>query len=103
MDVSQPIFSDAIKAMAGQEIYVKGYMVPVDDKGNYMVLSAFPFSQCFFCGGAGPETVMEVDMRQDRKLLNKQVLLKGKLQLNDSNFLQLIYRLGQAQLVEVYD
>ncbi|MEN7551398.1 hypothetical protein AAG747_26010 [Rapidithrix thailandica] len=100
-DVSQPVFSDDLKKFEGKEVKLSGYIIPVDVDGEYMVLSAFPFSNCFFCGNAGPETVMEVDIKPDRDLLNKKVEIKGLLELNDDNFYQLIFRLNKAQVLSV--
>lgn len=100
-DVSLPIFSDEVKALDGKKVLIKGFILPVDTDGNYMVLSALPMSQCFFCGGAGPETVMEIALAKNRNLLNKEVTLKGILRLNKDDFLRLIYRLEDAEIVSV--
>ncbi len=100
-DVSQPVFGEEVKAIAGKEITIKGYIVPVDTDGNYMVLSALPFNNCFFCGNAGPETVMEIDLGKDKGLINKFVTLRGTLRLNDQDYLQLIYKLEKVELVKV--
>jgi hypothetical protein len=100
-DVSQPIFGEEIKALDGKEVTIKGFILPVDTDGDYMVLSALPMSQCFFCGGAGPETVMEVALSKNKNLLNKEVTLKGKLKLNKDDFLKLIYKLENVELVSV--
>jgi hypothetical protein len=100
-DVSQPIFGEEIKALDGKEVIIKGFILPVDTDGDYMVLSALPMSQCFFCGGAGPETVMEVALSKNKNLLNKEVTLKGKLKLNKDDFLKLIYKLENVELVSV--
>jgi hypothetical protein len=85
----------------GKEVIIKGFILPVDTDGDYMVLSALPMSQCFFCGGAGPETVMEVALSKNKNLLNKEVTLKGKLKLNKDDFLKLIYKLENVELVSV--
>ena len=60
--VDVPVFADEIKTMNGKMVEVKGYIIPVEGYKNQkeFVFSAFPYSMCFFCGGAGPETVMEV-------------------------------------------
>lgn len=100
-DVSQPIFSDEVKALEGKRIFIKGFILPVDTDGDYMVLSALPMSQCFFCGGAGPETVMEIALAKNRNLLNKEVTLKGILRLNKDDFLRLIYKLDDVEVVSV--
>ena len=100
-DVSQPVFGENIRKLEGFEITIKGYIIPVDTDGNYMVLSSLPFNNCFFCGNAGPETVMEIDLNKDKSLINKYVTLRGTLELNDHDYLSLIYKLRNVELVDV--
>ena len=59
--VDVPVFSEDIQALEGNEIDIKGYIIPVEGyKGHKeFIFSAFPYSMCFFCGGAGPETVLD--------------------------------------------
>ena len=53
-----PTFSPDLKAMEGKEITIEGYYVPfAPEDGKYIIISKFPMSQCFFCGGAGPVPV----------------------------------------------
>ena len=83
-----PIFSTELKALVGKEISLEGYYLPIDIEGNaYIILSKFPFSQCFFCGGAGPESIAEVVFKsQQSKFEADQYLrVKGKLKLNDKD------------------
>lgn len=101
MDVSQPVFSDEIKKLNGKTVTVKGYLLPVDVGDQQMVLSAFPFANCFFCGGAGPETVMQIDLKKNTRLYNKRVTVRGKLKLNDQDFLSLIYALEKTEMVMI--
>ena len=60
----EPVFGKYIEQLQGKTIKIKGYIIPADLARGKMTLSAFPFSSCFFCGGAGPETVMEVEASQ---------------------------------------
>lgn len=55
-------FPAEILALQGQRIRITGYMVPVDVTGKVYALSAYTFSSCFFCGGAGPESVMGLEL-----------------------------------------
>lgn len=100
--VDVPVFSDEIKAMEGKVVTVKGYIIPVEGyKGHKeFVFSAFPYNMCFFCGGAGPETVMEVFAKEPVKYTTEAVTLKGKLELNSSDFNRLIYGLRDAEQVK---
>ena len=49
----KPTFGANVKALAGREVYITGYIIPVDYDENFYVLSRYPFANCFFCGGAG--------------------------------------------------
>jgi len=99
--VDIPIFSEDIRVLEGKTIEIKGYIIPVEGYKNHkeFVFSAFPYSMCFFCGGAGPETVMEVFSQEAVKYTAESITLKGKLGLNDSDINRLIYSLTDAVLV----
>ena len=104
MDVELPIFSDTIKSLNGQKVEVEGFYIPVSETGddNIVILSAFPFAQCFFCGKAGVESI--VDILSPKKIpqmkLDSKIKFQGKLKLNRDNFDYLIYVLEEAELVE---
>jgi hypothetical protein len=101
IDIQLPKFGEDIKALEGKTIKIKGYIIPVDTEGDYQVLSAFPYANCFFCGGAGPETVMEIDLKKDSDLINKYVEVEGKLSLNADDAYRLIYNLKDVKLLSV--
>jgi hypothetical protein len=100
-DVSEPNFSPEVLALNSKEITVKGYIMPIDSEPDYMVLSRFAYANCFFCGQAGPETVMEVFFPRNIKYFNKKVTLKGILKLNSNDFYRLTYRLEKAKVLSV--
>lgn len=97
-----PKFGPALKALEGKEVVIKGYIIPVDVIDDYYVLSANPYSSCFFCGQAGPESVMEVQMKKANKDLKMDQVLtfKGKLKLNAEDIYQLNYILEDAEIVD---
>jgi len=97
-----PVFSDAIKNLEGKEVEVKGYIIPVEGykSHNEFIFSAFPYNMCFFCGGAGPETVMEVVSTDPVKYTAEQIVLKGKLTLNADDINRLMFQLTEAKLIE---
>jgi hypothetical protein len=64
------------------------------------VFSAFPYNMCFFCGGAGPETVMEVYAKDEVQFTAEAITIKGKLKLNDKDINRLIYSLSDVVKVE---
>ncbi len=97
-----PKFSKAIQALDGKEIQIKGFIIPVDIVQDYYVLSANPYSSCFFCGQAGPESVMEVQMiKQYEGLRMDQIITyRGKLRLNTDDIYQLNYILEDAEVLD---
>ncbi len=100
--IDKPVFSDAIKSLNGKEITIKGYIIPVEGYKSHkeFIFSAFPYSMCFFCGGAGPETVMEVRAKEAVKYTAESIVLKGKLFLNDTDINKLMFKLEGATLVK---
>jgi len=101
-DIDVPVFSQTVKDLEGQEVEVEGYIIPVEgykQQSNF-VFSAYPYIMCFFCGGAGPETVMEVNS-DDKKLTytSKPIVIKGVLKLNSGDINKLMYTLNDAVLV----
>ena len=93
--VDMPVFSEDVKALEGQEITLKGYIIPTEGYKSHkeFVFSAFPYNMCFFCGGAGPETVMEVTALEPITFTGDPITIKGKLQLNGEDVNKLIYHL----------
>lgn len=99
--VDVPVFSDGIKELEGEEVTIKGYIIPVEGYKSHkeFIFSAFPYNMCFFCGGAGPETVMEIYASDPIEYTAEPVTLKGKLELNSSDVNRLIYALHDAVLI----
>jgi len=100
--VDKPVFSESVKAMQGKEVTLKGYIIPVEGYKSHkeFIFSAYPYSMCFFCGGAGPETVMEVEAVEGVKYSADAVYLKGNLHLNDKDINRLMYKLVNAKLIK---
>ncbi len=50
-------FVPLIEALEGKEVTLKGYVIPLSGKKaqSHFMFSAYPYSDCFFCGKAGPE------------------------------------------------
>ena len=103
VNVKPPEFSPDLLALNGKEVKVKGYVIPVDiDLGMYMV-SANPFANCFFCGNAGPETVVELipTTKLPRFTTDQVVTFKGVLQINQQGEMNAVpYQLFRAEVVK---
>ena len=100
MNYHEATFGNQVKTYEGKEITIKGYMIPLDALGISYVLSKNNNANCFFCGGAGPETVIELEMLPgavQRYKTDEVKTFKGILQLNVSNENQLTYVLLKAE------
>ncbi len=100
--IDVPVFSEPIKVLEGTEVQLKGYIIPVEGykSHNEFIFSAYPYNMCFFCGGAGPETVMEVKSIEPIKYVADQITLKGRLVLNADDINRLMYILEDASMVK---
>tara|TARA_B100000780_G_C21022963_1_gene410030 strand:+ start:388 stop:828 length:441 start_codon:yes stop_codon:yes gene_type:complete len=97
-----PKFSKSVKEMDGKEVQIRGFIIPVDIVQDYYVLSANPYSSCFFCGQAGPESVMEIQMikKYEGLRMDQVITFQGILRLNIDDIYQLNYILEEAQIIE---
>lgn len=99
MFVLYPTFGTKVTALKDKEVVLSGYMIPVDIDANMYVLSANPYSSCFFCGQAGPESVVQVKFKKTAKRYNTddRVTVKGTLKLNADDINELNYILVAAE------
>jgi hypothetical protein len=97
-----PVFSNYLKTFQSKKIKLKGYVIPLDEVGpsGKFMLSALPFNLCYFCGAAGPETVVEVITNDKVKFSSKPVVMEGTLLLNATDPNKHIYVLQKARLIE---
>ena len=103
--IDYPVFGAGPKAFEGRIVKIRGYMIPVAETGNdeIFILSAFPYSQCFFCGQAGLESVLDVQLKDDQISdfkLDEQLSFKGRLKLNATDLNYLVYILDEAELIK---
>ena len=97
-----PTFGPAIQKLNGKPVELTGYVLPVDLESNIYVLSAFPYSACFFCGGAGPESVVSLKFKKTSKKFktDERRTFRGTLKLNADNIYELNYILADAEMLE---
>jgi len=98
-----PTFAPELKALEGKEISIEGFFVPfAPEDGNYIIISKFPMSQCFFCGGGGPESIAEVTFKGTpaKFKVDDLITVKGKLKLNTSDLDHVNFILLDAVLVK---
>ena len=97
-----PTFGPSVQKLKNQQVSITGYILPVDLDANLYVLSAFPFSACFFCGGAGPETVMTLNFKKNSRKFktDERLTFVGTLKLNTDDIYQMNYILDGATIAE---
>jgi len=97
-----PIFPAEVKALESKVISVEGYYLPVDVVGEaYVIISKYPYSQCFFCGGAGPETIAEVSFKTKppKFSADQYIRVRGKLKLNTDDIDRTNFLIQDAELI----
>ncbi len=101
--ISAPVFSGALKEMEGKEVIILGYYLPFDMPAkNQMIISFNPYASCFFCGGGGPESIVEVELKESipKLKVDELVRVKGKLKFNDSDWNRMIFIIENAEILE---
>ncbi len=100
MFILEPQFGPGVVVLSNKMVTITGYMIPIDIESNYYVLSANPYASCFFCGGAGPESVLSVKFKKVSRRFDtdERLTLKGRLLLNKDNLDELNYVLQEAEV-----
>jgi hypothetical protein len=95
-----PHFGPTVRALEGQEIIIRGFVLAIDPTENYYVLSKGPFSSCFFCGVGGPETIIELEMKSNKDvfIMDEVATIKGRLKLNSDDIYHCNYILKDAEV-----
>jgi hypothetical protein len=104
INILYPIFGDQVKKLDGQLVEIQGYAIPIEELGyqDILVLSGLPYAQCFFCGMAGPESVMDIKPKKKIKnvKLDAKLKFRGRLKLNETDLAQLNYILLDAEMIK---
>jgi len=100
MRTMMPVFGETPRSYEGKEVTITGYIIPLDSKMTMYVLSRYPYASCFFCGGAGQESIVELWLKPEfikRYRMDDQITFKGKLKLNDTDINHFNYILEYAE------
>ena len=103
--VLMPKFPAFMRTLEGKNVMMRGFVIPVEETGDFntLVLSANPYTTCFFCGQAGPETVMDIRLKNPKSVKrfkkDDKVMFKGQLKLNDKDIDFFNYIIENAELV----
>ena len=95
----KPTFGTTVKAVEGKNVFITGYIIPVDYDEDFYVLSRYPFANCFFCGGAGPESVVDLRFKSSTRKYktDERLTFSGKLRLNADDIYEMNYILEEAE------
>lgn len=105
-NVMVPKYGKTVKDLEGKLVEITGYAIPLEEVGmdqDILVLSANTYASCFFCGKAGPESIMDIKPKKKIKgiKVDKKLRFRGRLVLNERDLTKLYYILKDAVLVEV--
>ncbi len=101
LEMDVPKFGKRAQSLQGKRITLNGYLVPLSEYGgnNEFMLSSLPLNACFFCGGAGPETIVELKVKESLKFTTARITMAGTLVLNDRDPDHHIYILKDATII----
>lgn len=96
----QPDFYQGLYEREHSEVMITGYIIPIDVEQNTYALSMNPFSNCFFCGQAGVETVVELffDSKRQTFKVDDYVVLTGTFRMHRNPGMGFIYSLHNAKV-----
>lgn len=96
----KPDFYQGLFEREHQNVMLTGYIIPIDVEQNTYALSMNPFSNCFFCGQAGVETVVELHFlgKNQSFKVDDYVVLTGTFRLHRNPGMGFIYSLHDAKL-----
>lgn len=99
-----PRFGKSVKKLEGEEVILRGYWLPLNPEENLYILSRNPFAACFFCGSAGPESIVELWLKpgHPKIKMDQVVTMKGRLKLNQDDIDYCNYILEEAELHEEF-
>ncbi len=96
-----PHFGTEVKALEGAEVTITGYILVIDAKKSIYILSKNPYASCFFCGNAGPESIIELQLKNPRQKfkMDQIVIIRGILHLNEDDIYHCNYILSDAEVL----
>ena len=99
-EVMYPQVSPLLKQKATKRIAMSGFIIPIDN--TTYALSKNVFASCFFCGQAGPETIMGIKFKGATPKLktDQYVTLVGTFRINENDVEDWIYHIDNAEIVK---
>lgn len=104
IDIEKPTLSPLVTMLAGKEVELEGYIIPLTGKvkQSHFMLSKFPQNMCFFCGKAGPESAAQVFTKDAKKIpfTDKKIRVRGVLRINATDVTNLLYTIEDGVVVD---
>lgn len=99
-EVMYPVVSPLLKQKQTKQIAISGFIIPIDN--TTYALSKNVFASCFFCGQAGPETIMGIKFKGETPKLktDQYVTLVGTFRINENDVEDWIYHIDNAVIVK---
>jgi hypothetical protein len=99
-EIMYPQVSSLLKQKATKKIAISGFIIPIDN--TTYALSKNVFASCFFCGQAGPETIMGIKFKGATPKLktDQYVTLVGTFRINENDVEDWIYHIDNAEIVK---
>jgi hypothetical protein len=99
-EIMYPQVSPLLKQKTAKKIAISGFIIPIDNTN--FALSKYVFASCFFCGNAGPETIMGIKFKGATPKLktDQYVTLVGTFRINENDVEDWIYHIDNAEIVK---
>lgn len=99
-DVQFPIVNDKVKAKGKKRVLISGFIVPIDSKSY--AISKNVFAACFFCGKAGPESIVGLKFRGTTPKLktDQYVTVEGVFRYNETDADDWVYNFDDVVIVK---
>jgi hypothetical protein len=98
-----PRFGPELLALQGKSVELQGFHIPLETSPSQtLILSKYPMAECFFCGGAGPESVAVVYLKSApnrRPKLDQIIKIRGILQLNATDVEEMTFIIQNAEIL----
>ena len=102
METLKTDINPIVQSLNGKTISLEGYIIPITGQitQNHFMFSRFPQNMCFFCGKAGPESAMQVFLKDNKTVAftSDKISLEGRLKIYDDQSSGLIYTLEEAEV-----
>lgn len=95
------------ESLNGETITIRGFIIALDAKAKlkHFMFSRYPQNMCFFCGGAGPESAMQVFLPEGKSIdfTKDKIEIRGTLKIQKGDPSGLIYTMSDAELLKVLE